>query len=222
MTRKKGYGDGCLTAHALDLIGERWALLVVRELMLGPKRYGDLQASLRGVSSNILSRRLRDLEDCAVVRRRKLGPPASTWVYELTDWGAGLKPVLVALGRWGTRSPFRDPAADTSADAMVFALYTHFDPGPSAHVNTVCALHLGEDHFIIRLVNGRLDIARGEAVAPDAVVESSFSSLRKLLTGEQSGADALAVGELVVSGDASIVEYLFPGTGQAALLTTQG
>src|SRR3954464_16003618 len=101
------YGDGCGIAHGLDLIGERWALLVVRELLLGPKRFTDLRAGLPNVSPNVLAQRLRALERVGVVRRRKLPPPAASRVYVLTDWGEDLEPVITQLGRWGARPPLR-------------------------------------------------------------------------------------------------------------------
>jgi DNA-binding HxlR family transcriptional regulator len=99
MSAQRSYDDGCAAAHALDLIGERWALLVVRELVLGAKRFIDLEASLPTISPNVLAQRLKDLEDIGVVRRYRLPPPASVWVYALTEWGLELEPVLQALGR---------------------------------------------------------------------------------------------------------------------------
>src|SRR3712207_2209728 len=103
------YDDGCAAAHALDLIGERWALLIVRELLLGPKRFTDLRAGLPGASADVLAQRLREMTESGVVRRRKLPPPAGSEVYELTDWGAGLEPVVTHLGRWGSASQSLDP-----------------------------------------------------------------------------------------------------------------
>src|SRR5215218_8341047 len=105
MAARRDYFDGCGAAHALDLIGERWALLVVRELVLGPKRFTDLRAGLPGISPNVLTQRLEELESGGILRRRKLPPPAAAWVYELTDWGLELERVIMALGRWGARSP---------------------------------------------------------------------------------------------------------------------
>src|SRR5437867_13400571 len=99
---KRSYDDGCAAAHALDLIGDRWALLVVRELVLGPKRFTDLRAGLPRISPNVLTQRLEELERTAIVRRRKLAPPAAAWVYELTEWGTQLEPVIAALGRWAS------------------------------------------------------------------------------------------------------------------------
>ena len=105
MATTRTYGDGCAIARALDVVGERWALLVVRELLLGPKRFTDLRRGLPNASPNVLSERLRELEHAGVVRRRKLAPPAGSRVYELTDWGLELEPLVLSLGRWGARSP---------------------------------------------------------------------------------------------------------------------
>jgi DNA-binding HxlR family transcriptional regulator len=105
MTNKRRYDDGCATAHALELVGERWALLVVRELLLGPKRFTDLRHDLPGLSPNVLSQRLSELEEASLVIRRKLPPPAPATVYELTKWGYELEPLVREFGRWAARSP---------------------------------------------------------------------------------------------------------------------
>jgi DNA-binding HxlR family transcriptional regulator len=110
MTTLRTYGDGCAIAHGLDLVGERWALLVVRELLLGPKRNTDLRRGLPGASPNVLSERLRELERAGVVRRRKLPPPAGSRVYELTDWGRELEQIMISLGRWADQA---DATIDT-------------------------------------------------------------------------------------------------------------
>ena len=108
--RKRRYDDACGTAHGMDLVGERWALLVARELLLGPKRFNELRADLPGLSANVLTQRLEGLEASGVLRRHKLPPPASVQVYELTAWGYGLAPVITELGRWAVRSPSHDPS----------------------------------------------------------------------------------------------------------------
>ena len=131
------YGDRCGVARALDAVGERWALLVVRELLLGPKRFADLHRGLGGMSQNVLSQRLRDLEHAGVVRRRRLGPPAAVSVYELTERGADLEPVLMALGRWGREQPL-DGAEAFSTDALMLALRTTFDPSPTSRASWTC------------------------------------------------------------------------------------
>src|SRR5215207_2311211 len=128
MATKRTYGDRCGVARALDVVGERWALLVVRDLLLGPKRFTDLRAGLPHVSPDVLSQRLRELEQAGIVRRGKLPPPAASRVYELTDRGRALEPALLALGRWGARVPMPAPDAPLGADSTVLALKTLFDP----------------------------------------------------------------------------------------------
>src|SRR5918999_3174711 len=127
MASMRTYDDGCAAAHALDLVGERWALLVVRELLLGPKRFTDLRAGIPKASPNVLAQRLRGLERAGVVRRRKLPPPAASRVYELTDWGLELEPVIVSLGRWGARSPLRPQDAGMSVDSLILSFRAMFD-----------------------------------------------------------------------------------------------
>ena len=127
MGTKRSYDDGCAAAHALDLVGERWALLVVRELLLGPKRFTDLRAGLPGTSPNVLAQRLRELEGAGVVRRRKLPPPAASRIYELTEWGKDLEPVIISLGRWGVRSPSKPRDAELGVDYLILSFRTMFD-----------------------------------------------------------------------------------------------
>ena len=129
MGKRRSYGEACAAAHALDIVGERWALLVVRELLLGPKRFTDLRAGILHASPNVLAQRLRELEQAGVVRRRKLPPPAASKVYELTDWGEALEPVIIELGRWATRSPALPRDAEMSVDSHVLAMRTLFDAG---------------------------------------------------------------------------------------------
>src|SRR5690349_20079971 len=128
MVGKRKYEDGCAIAQALDVIGERWALLVVRELVLGPKRFTDLLAGLPGVSSDVLTQRLRDLSDTGVVRRRRLGPPAAAWVYELTEWGAELEDIILDLAQWVHKSPLLRYDLPLGPDSLMLSLKTRFDP----------------------------------------------------------------------------------------------
>jgi DNA-binding HxlR family transcriptional regulator len=172
MATRRSYDDGCAAAHALDLVGERWALLVVRELLLGPKRFTDLRAGLPGVSPNVLSQRLHDLEQVAVVRRHKLPPPASTWVYDLTDWGRELETVIVELGRWGARSPFMDREARLSIDSLILSFRTMFDPRAAAGLTAIYELRFGEHHYHATVDDGRFEIACGGAPRADATIEA--------------------------------------------------
>src|SRR5262245_46963831 len=145
MAVQRGYRDACGMAHALDLIGERWALLVVRELLLGPKRFTDLRRGLPAASPNALSDRLRDLTEIGVVRRRRLQPPAASWVYELTDWGRELEPILISLGTWAIRSSRHDDTGYLSVDSLMLTIRTYFR-ADAARTGTV-EVRLGEDRF---------------------------------------------------------------------------
>ncbi len=207
------YDDGCAAAHALDLIGERWALLVVRELLLGPKRFTDLRAGLPNASPNVLAQRLRDLEAAGVVRRGKLPPPAASRVYELTDWGMELEPVIVSLGRWGARSPSKPRDAALGVDSLVLSLRTMFDPQAAEGLAASYELRLGEERFYAQIDDGRFEIARGSAERPDAIIETDPAKLAALVYGGWPLAEALRSGEVEIEGDESAVERflsLFP------------
>jgi DNA-binding HxlR family transcriptional regulator len=173
------YGDRCGVARALDVVGERWALLVVRELLLGPKRFTDLRTGLPNVGPDVLAQRLRDLEDAGVVRRRTLPPPAGSRVYELTERGRDLEPVVLALGRWGSRAPFPDGDARIGVDAFVIALKTLFDP--VGELEATVKLRLAGQQFRARVADGRFEVTRGEAERPDATIEAEPGPLAAAL-----------------------------------------
>src|ERR1043165_3732812 len=154
------YGDGCGIAHALDLVGERWALLIVRELLLGPKRFTDLRDGLPNASPNVLAQRLRDLEQAAVVQRRKLPPPAGAWIYELTDWGRELKPIVLSLGTWAVRSPSFPRDAPVGTDSVILALGTFFDADAANDLSAHYELRLGENTFHVRVADGTIALGR--------------------------------------------------------------
>lgn len=210
MATRRTYGGGCAIADALDVVGERWALLVVRELVLGPKRYTDLQAGLGGASHNVLSQRLREMEETGVVRRRRLGPPTSAWVYELTDWGRELEPVLVHLGRWGRRSPVRerDIRPDLSADALLLALRARFEPERAGDLIARYTVRLGEDHFTVRVADGELQVERGEWQDADAEVVTDVRGFTALVIHKKPLFDVLAEGGAEVFGDRGSLERL--------------
>ncbi|MBP2705480.1 transcriptional regulator [Microbispora sp. RL4-1S] len=208
MGSTRTYGDACAAAHALDLVGERWALLVVRELLLGPKRFTDLRAGLPNAGPNRLSQRLRELEESGIVRRRKLGPPARTWVYELTDWGRQLRPVLAALGGWGRLSPFRDLNADISVDALMMALQGDFAPEAGDGPSTTYLLAFGDDRVTVRTSGGDIDITRDEAPTPDATVATDARTFAAVLTRRRHLDEAVRAGDVSVSGDLDAVRRL--------------
>ncbi|MGF1473042.1 MAG: winged helix-turn-helix transcriptional regulator [Rubrobacteraceae bacterium] len=213
MASKRTYDDGCAAAHALDLVGERWALLTVRELMLGPKRFTDLRAGLPGVSPNVLAQRLRELEGVGVVRRRKLPPPAASKVYELTGWGKELEPVLIQLGRWGARSPSKPPDAGLGVDSLILSFRTMFAPHRAGGLSAAYELRFGEDVFRAVVDDGRFEISRGNADHPDAIVETDSNTLAGLVYGGGSLSEAINSGDIEVEGDEPAVERfltLFP------------
>jgi DNA-binding HxlR family transcriptional regulator len=208
MVTKRTYGDRCGVARALDLVGERWALLVVRELLLGPKRFTDLRAGLRGLSPDVLSQRLRELERAGIVTRRKLPPPAGSRVYELTEWGHELEPVILALGRWGSRAPFPSGEAEIGVDATILALKTLFDPSAADGLGASYELRLGEHRFHARVVDGRLEIARGSADQPSATIETDPGTLSALLWHGRRLTEALRSGDIEIEGSRPAAERL--------------
>jgi DNA-binding HxlR family transcriptional regulator len=213
MATKRTYGDRCGVARALDLVGERWALLVVRELLLGPKRFTDLRAGLPHVSADVLAQRLRELEDSGIVRRGKLPPPAGSRIYELTERGQELEPVVLGLGRFGSVAPLPPGEAQIGADALAIALRSLFSPGAADGLAASYELRLGEDRFRIRVANSRLDLARGSAEAPDAIIESDPGALATVLWHGRKLGEARRSGDVAISGDARAVTRflaLFP------------
>lgn len=211
--KRRTYCEACAAAHALDLVGERWALLVVRELLLGPKRFTDLRAGLPGISSNVLSERLRELERFGVVKRRRLPPPAASQVYELTQWGMELEPVISALGRWGARSPLRPREAPMSTDAFVLALRTMFEPREAGGLEASYELRIGEESFRAAVDGGSFEIVRGSMDKPDATIEADVGTLAALVFGGRPLEEALCSGEVRIEGDRRAVERfltLFP------------
>ncbi len=191
------YGDRCGVARALDLVGERWALLVVRELLLGPKRFTDLRAGLPHVGPDVLSQRLRELEASELVRRRDLGPPASARVYELTERGAQLEPVILELGRFGSVAPLPDGEAAFGPDSLALALKTLYAPGGA---EVTVALRLGGQDFRATTGPGALELARGTADAPDATIEADPGALAAVLWHGRELADAERAGDVKFTG----------------------
>ncbi len=212
MPRKKPYDDGCAAAHALDLIGERWALLIVRELIPGPKRFTDLKASLPGVSTNILTTRLAELEAGSVIARKTLPPPGAAQIYALTDWGADLEPLIKDLGRWAARSPTLIPGKPMSAAALMLSLRAMFSPEKASFTRARLSLVLnGVAHRAI-VERGALDIEIGDIEDPDVAVAGDPNLLAGVIYGGMSISDAEAAG-LEIDGRRSALRRfcrLFP------------
>lgn len=197
---RRRYADACGTAHALDLVGERWGLLVVRELLLGPRRFSDLRASLPGVSANVLTQRLEGLEAAGILRRRMLPPPASVRVYELTEWGAEAEPIVMALGRWGARSPLHDPTMPLSAVSMMMSFRTMFDTERAAGTTVRLRCRIGTDAFWMEIRDGRLSGERGEGPTPDVEISGPPGAIAGMVYGFAPLDDLERQGVLTVRG----------------------
>lgn len=210
---RRRYEDACGTAHAMDLIGERWALLVMRELMMGPKRFGDLRADLPGISANVLTQRLEGLEAAGIVVRTQLPPPASIQVYGLTEWGYQSKPIMGALGRWATRSPLHDPSQHFSPVSLMLSFQAMNQPAGYKDLNATIGFRLGRENYVVRLQEGAIDAARGDPGDADLVFTGTARAVAAAVYGGVPLATLEAEGALVIAGDRALAERfttLFP------------
>ena len=200
METLRTYGERCAAARALDLVGERWALLVVRELLLGPKRFTDLREGMPNAKPSVLSQRLRELEAGGVIRRRKLGPPARTSVYELTEVGRGLETVMIALGRWGRQLP-ASPGTVQNTDALVLALKWVFDQSRADDVAGRYQLRLEDDTFSLTIEDEQIEVMRGEAPEADAFIDTDTPTLEQVVFDGRPAGQAEREGRLSITGD---------------------
>jgi DNA-binding HxlR family transcriptional regulator len=194
------YDDACASAHALELIGDRWALLVMRELMMGPRRFRDLRASLPGISANVLTQRLEGLEAADVVRRHKLPPPASVQVYALTEWGLEAEPIILALGKWAVRSPRHDPTLPLSPVALMLSFRAKFEPARAGDASVSLGFRFGAEAFSVAVRDGVLTTARGEPGQSDVAVSGTPPAIAGLVYGKVSLAELERQGALSVTG----------------------
>jgi DNA-binding HxlR family transcriptional regulator/putative sterol carrier protein len=205
----RSYNQFCPAARALDLIGERWALLVVRELLLGPKRYTDLQDGLPGIGPNVLAERLRTLEGAGVIGKRRLPPPAASTVYELTELGEGLRPVLAQLFQWGLRltsSPSRGEIVRASYWIPALQAVASAE-GLPRDVDEAYELRVDRETMSIVVKDGNVQVRVG---APDraaaVVVHTDAQTFVGLGRGSVSAEQALGDGRLTVEGDSAAAE----------------
>jgi DNA-binding HxlR family transcriptional regulator len=210
---RRRYDDACGTAHGLDLIGERWALLVMRELMLGPKRFSDIRADLPGISANVLTQRLEGLEASGLLVRRRLPPPASSQVYELTEWGYEAEPIVQVLGRWAARSPDHDPTMPISPVSIMLSFRTMFDATRAKGLKGNIGFRLGAETFLLKLAGARMEVERGDPRGADVIFTGSAPALAAAVYGGVPF-DALAEeGALTIQGDLKLAKRfctLFP------------
>src|SRR6266540_1580357 len=208
MSRK--FDQYCPVAHALSLVGERWSLLIVRELLHGPKRYTDLTNGLPGIGTNILAARLRELEEGGIVQKRRLPPPAASTVYELTEYGSGLNEAMYALARWGARS-LGPPGPDDELypEWGVNALPALFKAEIARGLTETYVLHVDDDVFSARIENGALDATVGADEDADVVVETDMKTFFRLASGELALSEAAKSGRARVEGDQAPLERCF-------------
>ena len=181
---RRAYDDACGTAHGLELIGERWALLVLRELMLGPRRFSQLRADLPGISANVLTQRLSELEQRGLVRRTRLPPPASVQVYEATEWGLEAEPIVQTLGRWAARSPRHDPTLPISGVSILLSMRTMIDSERGSDLDAHLNFRFGDEVYTGHLKGGEIAISRGEHSSPDLTIAGEPQALAAVLYGK--------------------------------------
>lgn len=200
------YDDACGTALALEFVGERWALLIMRELMFGGRRFGEIKANLPGISANVLTQRLAGLAAADVLRRRMLPWPASVQVYELTPWGLEVEPVMQTMGRWATRSRRHDPTLFLSPASSMLSLRTMIDPERAADQQVTLAFCFPHDRFVATLANGELVIRRGDSDVVDVTIACDPATLVSTIYLKQPFADGEEAGTLTLSGDRAAAE----------------
>ncbi|SEI71742.1 transcriptional regulator, HxlR family [Sphingobium sp. AP50] len=211
MSQKRAYQDGCAVAHALDIIGDRWAMPIMRELMLGPRRFTDLRAGLPGISANVLTQRLEELEASSILVRRRLPPPAASQIYELTDWGRESEILFQVLGRWACRSPTMQPGKPMSPVSVVLSMRTMIDRSRIGDLDATIGFRFGEEEFRATLRDGDFLIDRDDAAGADTILRGDQNALVAVLYGGARYVDM--TGALTVEGDTALGEHfatLFP------------
>ena len=225
LDKRRHYDDACAAAHAMDLLGDRWTLLVIRELMWGAKRFSDLRASLPGISANVLTQRLAELESCGVLKRRRLPRPAANQVYELTAWGHESEPIFQALGRWASRSPVHDPSRPFGASSLLLSLRTMLDADLAHGIDARIGLRLDGESFLAHLAAGEIEItpvtedARALDAA-DVIFTGAPRMIAAAIYGGQRLTDLMAANAVAVEGDRRLAKRfvtLFPLPAKADL-----
>ncbi|OPG05367.1 helix-turn-helix domain-containing protein [Microbispora sp. GKU 823] len=201
------YGQFCGLARAMEMVGERWTLLIVRDLLSGPLRYTDLHKGLRSIPTNILSARLRQLEEAGLVLRRALPHPERAVVYELTDYGRELEPALIALGRWGAKTMTEPRAGEVvTPESVAMAFRTTYRPEAARGMTVGYEVRMGDFTLRLQITDGALTVGIGPHPAPDLVVERlNDRGIHALMTGATTPGQALADGSVRVQGDPALL-----------------
>ena len=212
-SEKRWYDDACGTALAMELVGERWSLLIVRELMFGPRRFGEVRGGLSGISANVLTQRLAGMEEVGILARRKLPPPASVQVYELTPFGYSAEVAIQELGRWAAQSPRHDPTLPFSPASAMMSLRTMIDRSRSGAFDATVGFRFGSEAFVARVDAQGIAITRADVAHGDVVFDTDPPTLASVIYGGRPIADAEGAGALTLSGDRALAETfvtLFP------------
>ena len=210
---KRWYDDACGTALAMELVGERWSLLIVRELMFGPRRFGELRGGLPGISANVLTQRLEGMERVGILARRKLPPPASVQVYELTALGYSAEVAIQELGRWAAQSPLHDATLPFSAASAMLSFRTMIDRSRSSAFGATVGFRFGNEVFFAVVDAGGIAIRRGDPAEAAVMFETDPATLASVVYGGRPIADAEVAGTLRIAGDRALAERfvtLFP------------
>lgn len=204
---KRWYDDACGTALAMELVGERWSLLIVRELMFGPRRFGEIKAGLPGISANVLTQRLAGLETANILFRHTLPPPANVQVYELTAWGYESEPAIQALGRWAVRSPAHDPTLPLSPASLMLSFRTIFSAELAGDLALRIGFRFGPETFVVTVADGTLTVQRREPVDAEVrLIAAAAPIVAAAVYGKVPLAALEADGVLTVEGDRALVE----------------
>ncbi len=203
--RPRNYGQFCGVARALEIVGERWALLIVRDLLVGPRRFTDLRHGLPRIPTNVLSERLKQLEHAGIVRRRMLPRPAAAVVYELTEYGSQLDDVLMRLGVWGAQSLGQPrPGEIMTADSMVMALRATFVPEAAHGLQVSFELRLGEIIIHARIDGPTITVSEGPLADADLIIEAG-PAVKDLMAGDITPAAAIASGGVRLTGNQALL-----------------
>ena len=203
----KWYQDACGTAFAMEIVGERWSILIIRELMLGGRRFSDLRASLPGISAKVLTERLGGLEQAGVLVRRKLPPPAASQVYELTEWGYLAEPALLEFGRWAARSPRHDPQLPLSPVSFMLSLRTMIDHAAATRLDVSAGFTVGGESFLAELRDGEMPVRRAEPGEGEIAFEAPVPlPLLRLFYGKRPLDEMEREGQVRLTGDRALAE----------------
>jgi DNA-binding HxlR family transcriptional regulator len=204
--KKRWYDDACGTAFALELIGERWVILIMRELMFGPRRFGELRRDLPGISANVLTQRLDRLERNRIVRKRVLPPPASVQIYELTEWGYEAEDLIQMLGKWATRHPGHDPTLPLSAASLMMSFRTMLETNRAGDLDVRVGFQLGADQFVVHIHDGMIDTYREDAQTAELLFKGAPTAIAAAVYGGESLTNLEDADMLAITGDRELAE----------------